>query len=182
MKPASTFLQEATAPEPGTTVLLTSKERQELAILAREAWLKMTGAGATDESFDEFRHRIAIQACGRRITEAIRSDFNLIKAAFAAIVGRTKQAINAAERSLTEGKRIAVNKLTKLLTSQERHISYSAPLFRSMYKTTLEDATTKQVWAVYFELGGTSQQRGQRRKNWKARTRRADAQQPSNPF
>ncbi len=86
MKPASTFLQEATAPEPGTTVLLTSKERQELAILAREAWLKMTGAGATDESFDEFRHRIAIQACGRRITEAIRSDFNLIKAAFAAIV------------------------------------------------------------------------------------------------
>jgi hypothetical protein len=169
-------------PEPGTSVLLTNDERQRLARVGREAWLYMKGKGATDESFDEFRHRIAIQACGRRISEAIRSDFNLIKAAFEAILGRTKAAVRSAERSLTEGKRIAVHKLRSLLESQGRHESYATPLFRSMYKTTMEAATAAQVWKVYYELGGTSQQRAQRRKNWKARSKLVPAQHETEPF
>lgn len=156
--------------EKGLNTLISKDERSELAIEARKAFKKLEGNGATDETFDEFRHRIAINACGRRISEALRGDYGKIAAAFAAISGNTGRAIRIAVRSETEGRRIALVKLTELLHGLGHEISYAAPLLWNFYKVRLEDATSKQLWAVFYEFKGGNKKRGARRKRHYAKT------------
>ncbi|OAI55553.1 hypothetical protein AYO49_05465 [Verrucomicrobiaceae bacterium SCGC AG-212-N21] len=157
---------------------LSNEEKRELSKLARRAWQYMTRNGATDEDEGPFRQRISIQACGRRISEALRDHYHSIEAAFLLILGETKQALQAADKSQTAGRRIALHKLTELLASQQRTLEYAAPLLRNFYRTTLELATTKQLWAVYYELGGgKGRGRGtKRRQAFKARQRDAGAE------
>lgn len=151
----------------GLNARLTVAEKRELAIAARSAFKVLEGHGATDESFDEFRHRIAMNACGRRISEALRGDYSHIMAMFCAISGDTTRAFHRAMRGETEGRRIAAKKLEELLKEQGRDISYCYPLFTNMHKTTLEQANAKQVWSVFFSLKGTNAQRSNRQKNFR---------------
>ncbi len=160
----------------GLAHLLDTGEKRVLSQLARRAWQFMKRNGATDEKEEEFRRRISLQACGRRISEATRGDWSDIAAAFCIILGQVVPALRHAERAGTSAKRIAEHKLTELLKEMGHDISYSEPLFKRMYKTTREQASAKQVWAIFYELGGSTGKRGtQRRKNWKARQPQGEA-------
>lgn len=155
--------------ERGLNTRLTLREKRELAMAARAAYKVMEGHGATDETFDEFRLRLAMQACGRRISEALRGDYSNLMAMFTSISGETSRSFHSAMRGETEGRRIAQKKLEDLLREQERDISYSYPLFKNMHKTTLEQASSKQIWSVFFSLKGTNAQRASRQKKFNQR-------------
>lgn len=158
--------------EPGLNAPLSNREKYELSALAKKAWQKMARAHATDESEKDFRQRMSIQSCGRRISEALRGDYNKIEAALAIIAGETGRALQAGYRDQTSGARIAMNKLTVLLKEQGRDISYAARICRSMNKVELEDATSSQIWKVYYSLAGTPEQRAARLVAYKARSPR----------
>jgi len=129
----------------GLTCRLTNEEKTKLAIWAKQAYQRMAAGGATDETETEFRHRLAIQACGRRISEAIRADYSALATTFLAAAGQTKRAIHSAERGETEGRRIALVKLTELLKSKGKDVSYAKPLLWNFYHVTLEKTSAKQL-------------------------------------
>lgn len=150
----------------GLNVLLTTEEKQKLAILAAQAHGVMARAGATDEHVDEFRHRIALQACGRRISEATRRDFNDIKAAFLVILGHTKAALNAADRASTEGSRIALHKLRAALAEHGLHEGYAESICRRQFKCGLHEASAKQLWNLFYTV--TNRGRSKERQSHRA--------------
>jgi hypothetical protein len=123
----------------GLGAKLSKGEKTHLAIEARKAYAKMEGNGATDESFDEFRHRIALQACGRRISEALRADYSALAAAH-----KLKQALSAA--GLADG--------------------YAATICLQQFKTGIESASTKQLWSLFYTI--TNRGRSKARKTARA--------------
>jgi hypothetical protein len=138
--------------ERGLNARLSRAEKAKLAILAAQAHAVMARHGATDEHVDEFRQRIAIQACGLRVSEARRRHFNDIKAAFLVILGNTAGALNAAERSGTEEVRIAMHKLRAELHRHGLHEGYAEHICAAKFKRSLADATPKQVWSVFYDV------------------------------
>jgi hypothetical protein len=128
------------------------------------------------ETEGEFRHRIALQACGRRVSEAIRADYGDLAAAFASMGGNTQRAMHIAERGVTEGRRIAIKKLTEVLASQGHQLSYAAPFIKALCGLSIEEAPTKKIWAAVFRFNGGPVKYSGRRRNWKART------ETTNPF
>lgn len=159
----------------GMNARMSNEEKGKLSILAKQAYDVMKRNGATDEAEKDFRHRISLQACGYRISEARRGHFNDIAAAFLAIAGNTKQALYRADRSSTEPRRIALKKLEEQCATLGKSLGYAAPLLWNYYKVKLEDASAKQLWAAYYALGGGKNNRKgatKRRKTW-ARRRQA---------
>jgi hypothetical protein len=150
----------------GLGAKLSKGEKTHLAIEARKAYAKMEGNGATDESFDEFRHRIALQACGRRISEALRADYSALAAAFAAIRGDTGRAFHIAQRGETEGRRIAAHKLKQALSAAGLADGYAATICLQQFKTGIESASTKQLWSLFYTI--TNRGRSKARKTARA--------------
>jgi integrase len=131
---------------------LSKNEKTTLAILARQAFDVMKRAGAIDETADDFRHRISLQACGCRISEARRRHFNDLKAAFLVITGDTAGALNAGTRAQTEDVRIALAKLRAELRFNHLQEPYANHICRSKFKCDLQDATANQLWSLYFDV------------------------------
>jgi len=112
-----------------------------LSQLAKEAFRFLTAKGAIEgETEKEFRHRESIEACGRRISEAVNGDFELIEARFLMLMGRTKRAFESAVKADTNPERQARFKLAQLC--QERGLEVPA----------LEGASVKRIWAVFFNI------------------------------
>ncbi|WP_397379657.1 UvrB/UvrC motif-containing protein [Prosthecobacter sp.] len=112
-----------------------------LAQLAKEAFVFLTAKGAIEgETEKEFRQRESIEACGRRISEAVNGDFELIEARFLMLMGRTKRALESAIKADTNPERQARFKLAELC--KERGLDVPA----------LEGASVKRIWAVFFNI------------------------------
>ncbi len=160
-------MNATTYTEPGLSHRLDNESKYKLVVAARSVWELLTARGAIDEDEEGFRHRLSIQACGRRISEAQRGDYNLIVATLKATAGDTRAALHAANRHGTDGKRIALHKLTELLASQGHPIHYAIPYLRSARKTTLEDATSKDLWAAFYRFNGGNKAAAKRAHNFK---------------
>lgn len=158
-----------TTAERGMSARLSNAEKRELSIQARAAWHKLSSAGAIDEDEDAFRHRIAIQACGRRVSEALRSDYHAISAAFLAMGGDTRRALRVAERAETEPRRIALHKLNRALAEMQLNASYAEAICMRQFKRPIAEASAKQIWALFY----TVTNRG------RAKQRKATAQSPA---
>ena len=114
-----------------------------LSQLAKEAFQFLIAKGAIeagDETEKDFRHRESIEACGRRISEAVNGDFELIEARFLMLMGRTKQALQSAIKSDTNEERQARFKLAKLCGE------------RGLEVPALEGASLKKIWAVFYNI------------------------------
>lgn len=112
-----------------------------LSQLAKEAFQFLTAKGAMEgETEKEFRQRESIEACGRRISEAVNGDFELIEARFLMLMGRTKRAFESAVKADTNPERQARFKLAQLC--EERGLEVPA----------LENASVKRIWAVFFNI------------------------------
>jgi hypothetical protein len=109
--------------------------------LAKEAFAFLTAKGAIEgESEAEFRRRESVEACGRRISEAVNGDFELIEARFLMLMGRTKRALESAIKADTNDERQARWKLAQIC--KERGLEVPA----------LEGASVKKIWAVFFNI------------------------------
>jgi hypothetical protein len=155
--------------ERGLNTLLSNEEKRELSKQARAAYKIMEGNGATDEKEAEFRHRLSIQACGRRISEALRGDYAAISSAFLSIGGQPSRAFMAAMKGETEGKRIALAKLTAVLKSQGRDVSYASRYIWNISKCSIDDAPAKVIWRAFYEFNGGDKKRTGRRKVWRGK-------------
>lgn len=171
-------------PEPererGLSARLSNEEKRELSIAARTAWHLMRKRGAIEdtETEKEFRHRIALQACGRRVSEAIRADYGDLAAAFASMGGNVQRAMRIAERGATEGRRIALHKLQEALTSHGLHEGYAAAICQRQFRVPLAEAATNQLWSLVF----TVRNRGRSKDRKAVRSTVKSQQETANPF
>lgn len=120
--------------------------------MAEEAWKMLSRAGAIDESLSDWRRREAIGACKRRISEALNADYETLEAHFLAMAGKPGKAFNAAMRAESNPARQARHKLDKLLLKHRLQPDYAAKIMRDKFKTTLDAASEKQLWAIYFDV------------------------------
>ncbi len=135
----------------GAQVPLSRPQKAYLSKLAQQAWTVLKRAGATDESAEEYRHREAISSVGRRISEAVNGDFEVLEAHFLACAGKTAKAFDSAMRADSNGARQARWKISKLLAKHGLTDSYAAKIMQDKFKTTLDAASEKQLWAVFYD-------------------------------
>jgi hypothetical protein len=117
------------------TNLLTPRQRKWIEGEARGAFRKMEGAGATDETYNDWRVREAIKACGFRISEAPRAAFDDLLSHFEALNGKPEKAL---ERQLGPG-----NDWNAGSTRSSRSSTASRPRCRSPMRTRSARTTTK---------------------------------------
>lgn len=135
----------------GGQVPLSNPQKAYISKLAKQAWAVLKGAGATDESEKEYRQRESIAAVGRRISEALNGDFETLEAHFLANAGKTVRAFNAAMKAESNPARQGRHKITQLLAKHNADEGYAAKIMRDKFKTTLDAASEKQLWAVYYD-------------------------------
>lgn len=128
---------------------LSNKQKSRLSILARKAYTLQKVQGI---DFDEWRHEVAIQACGVRISEATQSHWADLKTAFLDLAGEPVKAMNTQLREGDNKRRIALYKLTQLCTERSLDISYAETICRSTFKVPIAQASAKQIWCIYFTI------------------------------
>ncbi len=135
----------------GAQVPLSKPQKAHLSRLAKEAWTMLDRAGAIDEKADDWRRDQAISACGRRISEAVNGDFETLQAHFLGMAGKTDRAFQSAMRADSNDVRQARHKLDTFCRQHGLQPEYPAKIMRDKFKTTLDDASAKQLWAVFFD-------------------------------
>ena len=79
--------------KPGSN-LLTPRQRGWIEGEARAAFRKLESAGATDETYNDWRVREAIKVCGFRISEAPKRAFDDLLSHFQSLNGKTDKAMD----------------------------------------------------------------------------------------
>lgn len=160
LKPAAASARRAVTPpsvpqppEPGTSAPLSRCQKWRLSDLAEDAWLHL---GQRDqlggECLEDFRRRIAVEVCGRRISAASNGDYKALEARFLVIRGESGRAFQSALKSETEGIRIAHHKLSIELRAQGLQPGYAETIARAIFKRGLADLHTKEVWKVFYTI------------------------------
>lgn len=128
---------------------LTRTQKSRLAILARQAFAhqKVTGV-----PFGDWRHDVAIQACGVRISEATQQHWPNLKAAFQDLAGEHDKAFRTQLRDGDNKRRVALHKLTTACTERGLHPSYAASICQTQFKCPLDSASAKQLWCLFFTV------------------------------
>lgn len=135
----------------GSQVPFSNQQKAYISGLARKAWLLLKQNGATDESEKDYRGRESIAAVGRRVSEALNGDFETLEAHFLANAGKTGRAFQVAMSAESKGARQARFKIKQLLGKHQITEAYASAICRDKFKTTLEAASEKQLWSIYFD-------------------------------
>ncbi len=135
----------------GDSAPLSNPQKAYLSGLAKKAWTLLRQNGATDESEKEYRQRESIGLVGRRVSEALNGDFEALEAHFLAASGQSGRAFEKAMKADSNDARQALWKLRGLLQKHGKAEDYAAKIMRDKFKTTLPEATAKQVWSVFFD-------------------------------
>lgn len=135
----------------GSQVPFSNGQKAYISGLARKAWLLLKQNGATDESEKDYRGRESIAAVGRRVSEALNGDFETLESHFLANAGQTAKAFTSAMKADSNGNRQARFKIRQLLTKHGLTEAYAAAICRDKFKTTLEGASEKQLWSIFFD-------------------------------
>lgn len=146
------------APEPeqerGTRAPLNQREKWQLSALAKAAHTKLTKMGLiVDEPLADFRQRVSVAACGKRISHACHGDRMLIQSAFLEVMGRAQQAARAQVKAATTALDIAKHSLAKQCQSRGLSAEYADGIARRIYKRPVCGLTTaKEVWTVFYTV------------------------------
>lgn len=135
----------------GSQVPFSNDQKAEISRLARNAWLLLKQNGATDETEKEYRQRESIAAVGRRVSEALNGDFEDLASHFLKNAGKIGPAFDAAMKAESNDARQARFKIKKLLTKHSLTEAYAAAIMQDKYKTTLDGASAKQLWSIYYD-------------------------------
>lgn len=128
---------------------LTVKQKARLSILARQAFEVQKVQGM---AVKEWRHEIAIQVCGFRISEAANDHYSDLKSAFQDLAGNPEKAFKTQLRAVDNKRRVAMHKLLQACKSGGLHESYAASICHAQFKVPLTEASGKQLWCLFFTI------------------------------
>lgn len=167
---------------PGTAKPLDKHAKWRLSELAERAFdlLKSRGLLA-GEDLKGYRGRIAVAACGKRISQACHGDRMKIQAAFLHEMDRAEEASRCAVKAKATAKDIALHKLKEL--SQKKHFSeaYAEGVAFRVWKRPLAQLSAKEVWAVFYTLNNNASKRdgkGSEANRWKKLKSQKNAKKP----
>lgn len=155
-------------------VLLSSKQRRSLALLARKAW-EVAGCG---ETFDDWRHAEVRAETGRAgLTDCENRHYLILRAHWEAMTGdrlaatrhmlrQTREETTWARAQLDRACREAADVLPNA-------IGYAAGFLRNIRGTTLEAADAKQLRDAFF----TIRRRAGQLRRAKSKERRAESEE-----
>jgi len=148
--PAARRAQDAACPD-GSWKPLSKEQKARLSILARKA-AEVQGITGGYKAVDEWRHEIAMRACGLRISEATQANWADLKSAFQDLAGHVEKAFQTQMREGDNKRRVAMWKLTKALEEKNLAPAYAAAICRAQFKCPLELASAKQLWCLFYTI------------------------------
>lgn len=118
--------------------LLTPKQRNFLTQLALRAWKKLHGSGAIEETFDDYRHRIAKRHSGETISTAPASAFDDLFIAFKTEIGDTDEAFHRANERRTNAQRQDIHNIQRQLERGGLTLGYAIAIARDEWSEKLK--------------------------------------------
>lgn len=145
---------EGEADGPGTSRPLTKRQKWLLADLARHVFDALRERGQLrGVSLEDWRHHIAVKACGQRISQASHGDYKRLQAAFLHEKGDEDGERRALVQAQSTPQGIALFKLRQTLKETNTPTAYAETLARRFYKgANLEDLTARQLWTLVFTV------------------------------
>ncbi|BET67190.1 hypothetical protein ASA1KI_21080 [Opitutales bacterium ASA1] len=145
--------------------LLSNRQKAEICRLAREAWelhpeireplleCNLETMSAT-EIFNAWRHVEQGKACGKQslCRSTSEEDYLKCRAHFEALCGREARAQRTIARHATEPRLVARWKLERECEAQGLSIEYAAKICRTQYRISLDDASEKQLWRLFYTV------------------------------
>jgi hypothetical protein len=148
---------------------LTNLQKRDIAIAARQAYLAWDGREAYEavnsgisksECFKAWKHQeqgkaIALgvaQPLGRSTCEMTQANWAPVLAHFRDLAGDRTGAQRVRERDQDNGRRIAMHKITGALKERELTLDWVATICRSKFKCTLDRASEKQLWILFYDV------------------------------
>jgi DNA-binding protein len=145
----------------GAWAPLSTKQKQVLVVLARQA-AGVQYVATEGPDFEEWRREVSVQACGRRISEAVQRDYAVLKSTFEDAAGRPRQALRTVEREVDNKRRQGLWVLRQELQKAGLADGYAEVICRSQFKCAVSEASGKQVWCLVFTV--RNRQKTSRRK------------------
>lgn len=138
----------------GTAKPLSNHQKWKLSDLAEAVYNYLRSQGElVGENVEGYRHRIAIKACGRRISQASHGDFKLIQAAFLKERGRVEAARRALAQAQATPQAIALHKIWELCSQTKTPTSTPHTLAARFYKgAQLGQLNTRQLWTLFYTI------------------------------
>ena len=124
-------------------------QKANLSMLAAEGFKHQKVMGCT---LEEWRHEMAVQACGYRISEARQEHWSDLRAAFLDLAGQPEKAYRTHVRSVDNKRRVALYKLEQECAARGLDVSYPATICRRQFRLSLEEASAKQLWCLVFTV------------------------------
>jgi integrase len=146
--PAARHTRDAECPDAGWK-RLTNTQKGRLAMLAAKAYRVQKVQGM---ELDEWRHEVAIRACGCRISEAVQRQWADLKTAFQDLAGDPVGAMRTQIREGDNKRRIALHKLTTACAERGLDMSYAESICRSQFKVPVSQASAKQIWCLFYTV------------------------------
>lgn len=139
----------------GVAKPLNNHQKWKLSELAESVYVYLKRRGElAGETLDGFRRRVAIAACGQRISHASHGDYRAIQAAFIDL----QQGLEVKRQQLTDREAtalaIAKHKLWELCAKTHTPRQAAETIARRFYKGVgVEQLTTaRQVWGVFYTV------------------------------
>lgn len=160
--------REKVRPRYRADAALDAAERQELGMVAKQAW-EACGAKAAHIPADEWRHdqvAIATQGKATRVSDLRRGQFRDVLAHFLTIKGDVARAFRVAERSGQDmaDRDLAVHKLREVCEAGGLdYPEYPESICRRQFKIGLDEVETGRIWFLFYTCNTRA-----RRKNEKA--------------
>lgn len=129
---------------------LSSKQKSTIAIVARKAYDQQSKF--TDEPFDAWRAREAVEACGKRISESTNGDFNKLLSHFENLAGNSRGALNAAMRADTEEHRQIMHAICQMCYAAGKGPGYAETIFARVFKVPMTQGTPEQLHKLRMTL------------------------------
>jgi len=156
----SDVIGQARAEGPGTARPLDNAAKWRLSALAERAFEMLKARGLlVGEELKGYRGRIAMAACGKRISQACLGDRMLIQGAFLREMDRAEEAGRAVMKAQGTAKDIALHKLRELGLKKGFPKAYAEGVAWRVFKLTLEQCSAEQVWSVFYTLNNNANKR-----------------------
>lgn len=146
--------------------LLSKAQRVMMTQIAMRGWRKMTKAGAIDESFNDWRLRESMAACGFRISEAPASAFDDLFSHFKALEGDVTKAFGIATGPSNEVRQW-INNMEEELARDGLTLAFTKPIaFRKWGTEDLTKLSMHQLRAISYDVDRAVKARIQKRELW----------------
>lgn len=140
---------------------LNNGQKRILSQLARRAWARecalsrgrgeMPDVSAAGEA--AFRHEQVARACGKLgLRCCSQDDYGAVKGHFLNLLGEADKAFQAVHHGEGNARRVAEFKVVQACRETGLELAYAAKICANMFKCSLEDASTDQLWKLMFTV------------------------------